>query len=107
MEQAERLRSGAESTNVGHHFSYLALYIQSDFLGGDNVVPHCGELLFKQYKEKLEVDHRSPLWGTIITAQKVRLYRKSSPNMYSLTFRAGIMWFPIVGKLWSSNTRKT
>ena len=78
------------------------VYIYSLTFWAGIMVPHCGELLFKQLKQQylatLKVDHSSPFWGTIITAQKVRLYRKTVVYIYSLTFWAGII-VPHFGEL--------
>ena len=96
----------------------MVVYIYSLTFWAEIMVPHCGEVVFKQLKQNLKlvtvphcgeqdsnqylatlkVDHSSPFWGTIITAQKVRLYRKTVVYIYSLTFWAGIM-VPHCGEL--------
>ena len=74
-------------TNTIGQVYWRHLYIYSLTFWVEIMVPHCGEVVFKQLKQnlklvtvphcgeqdsiqflaKLKVDHSSPFWGTIIT----------------------------------------
>ena len=61
------------TSSNSHFFLGHPVYIDRYIKQGD-----CLSILQKkQYLATLKVDHSSPFWGTIITAQKVRLYRKT------------------------------